>query len=98
MTKNDKEDFDKWYATVKDQTFNFKNEMYKYCKSDVDILKRGCLKLRELFLQISGIDPFEYITMASVCMAIFRNEFLLLNIIEIIDEVPKDHYSIKSIR
>jgi hypothetical protein len=24
----------------------------------VDILRRGCLKLRELFMKISNIDPF----------------------------------------
>ena len=50
--------------------------MYKYCKSDVDILRRGCTKLRELFMQIANIDPFQYITIASVCQAIYRNEFL----------------------
>jgi len=40
--------------------------MYRYCKSDVDILRRGCMKLRELFIQIANIDPFQYITIPSV--------------------------------
>src|SRR3989442_1559255 len=98
MTKKNKEDFDKWYDTVKDETFDFKKEMYKYCKSDVDILRRGCLKLRELFMQISNIDPFQYITIASVCHAIYRNEFLPANTIGVINEFPTDNYSIKSIK
>ena len=98
MTKNDREKFNKWYETTKDQVFNFKDEMFKYCKSDVDILRRGCLKLRELFLQISNIDPFQYVTIASVCHAIYRNEFLPENTIGIVNETPTDKYSIKSIK
>jgi G:T-mismatch repair DNA endonuclease (very short patch repair protein) len=98
MVTKDKEVFDKWYDTVKDQTFDFKKEMYKYCKSDVDILRRSCLSLRELFLQISGIDPFQYITIASVCQAIFRNEYLLPDTIGVINELETDNYSIKSIK
>ena len=98
MKKKDKKDFDTWYETIKDQTFNFKEEMYKYCKSDVDILRRGCLKLRELFLQASKIDPFQYVTIASVCQAIYRSQFLPDKTVGIIDEIPKDQYSIKSIK
>ena len=85
MKKCDREEFNKWYETTKNQIFNFKDEMYKYCKSDVDILRRGCLKLRELFLQIPNIDPFQYVTIASVCHAIYRNEFLPQDTIGAVD-------------
>ena len=98
MTKNDKEKFDKWYVTTGGKTFNFEEEMYKYCKSDVDILRRGCLKLRELFIQISNIDPFQYMTIASVCHAIYRNEYLPVNTLGVINEMPMENYSIKSIK
>src|SRR5207244_81088 len=98
MTKQDKQDFDSWHESIKDKTFDFKQEMYKYCKSDVDILRRGCLKLRELFIQISNIDPFQYITIASVCQAIYRNEYLPSNTIGIVNETPMDNYSIKSLK
>ena len=98
MTKKAKQDFNDWYETINSQTFNFREEMYKYCKSDVDILRRGCLKLRELFLLISNVDPFQYITIASVCNAIYRNEFLPKNTIGIVKETPTDNYSIKSIK
>ena len=73
MTSANKKVFDEWYATTTNKEFNFKQEMYQYCKSDVDILRRGCLQLRQLFLNISQIDPFQYITIAGVCMAIYKN-------------------------
>ena len=98
MTKKAREDFDVWYETTGDKVFNFEDEMYMYCKSDVDILRRGCIKLRELFLQISNIDPFQYMTIASVCQAIYRSEFIPQNTIGIVDETPTDNYSIKSLK
>jgi len=72
--------------------------MYKYCKIDVDILRRGCMKLRELFIQIASVDPFQYITIAGVCQAIYRSEFLPENTIGICSETPTDNYSVKSIK
>jgi len=62
MKKEDRNKFDKWYETTKGKTFDFKQDMYKYCQIDVDILRRGCMKLRELFIQIADIDPFQYMT------------------------------------
>ena len=98
MTKKNKEKFDEWYETVKDQKFNFRVDMYKYCRSDVDILRRGCLRLRELFLEIEGIDPFSYITIASVCQAIYLNSYLPENTVAVCTETSTDNYSIKSIK
>ena len=58
--KIDKEKFDEWYETTHNNTFNFEKEMYKYCKSDVhvDILRRGCTKLRELFSRSQTLIRF----------------------------------------
>ena len=51
--------------------------MLKYCRSDVDILRRGCMKFREMMQEVTGgIDPFDYVTIASVCMGIFKTLFL----------------------
>jgi len=72
--------------------------MYKCCQSDVDILRRGCMKLRELFIQIANIDPFQYITIASVCHATYRSRFLPVNTIAIADEAQVDTHSVKSIK
>jgi len=98
MKQKDKEIFDEWYETTAGKTFDFKQEIYKYCKSDVDILRRGCIKLRELFLAIANIDLFQYITIASVCQAIYRSEFLPENTIGVCSETPIDNYSVKSIK
>ena len=54
----------------KKTVFDFQKEFVEYCGSDVDILRRGCLEIRNYFLEIANIDPFQYITIASVCIAI----------------------------
>ena len=69
----------------------FKQEMYIYCQSDVDILRKGCMKSRQLFLDIADIDPFQYITIANVCQAIYRSQFLPQNTIGIADEAQVDN-------
>ena len=76
MTIKDKEVFDEWYLTMENKTFNFKKEMDRYCNSDVDILRNGCLKYRDILLNIFGIDPFQYITLASVANAIYRFKYM----------------------
>jgi len=39
MKKKDREKFDEWYETTRGKTFDFEQEMYNYCKSDVDCEK-----------------------------------------------------------
>lgn len=98
MKKCDKENFDEWYETTKGKMFNFKEEMKKYCKMDVNILREGCVEYRRLFLEIEKIDPFQYITLASVCNAIYRSTFLPVKTIAIYNEIPSDNYSVKAIK
>ncbi|GFW35962.1 uncharacterized protein TNCV_1927911 [Trichonephila clavipes] len=47
--------------------------MLKYCRSDVDILRRCCKIFREQFQSVTGMDPFTYVTIASACMAVYRS-------------------------
>jgi len=56
------------------------------------------MKLRELYIEIADIDPFQYITIASVCQVIYRSQFLPQNTIGIADEAQVDTYSVKSIQ
>ncbi|XP_052779212.1 uncharacterized protein LOC128216636 [Mya arenaria] len=72
-----------WYDIHKNDAFDFQYELLKYCRSDVDILRKCCLKFRELFQEITqknevpGIDPFEKcLTIASACNLVFRRNFL----------------------
>ncbi|XP_062571181.1 uncharacterized protein LOC134233214 [Saccostrea cucullata] len=56
--------------------------MMKYCRSDVDILRRACLKFKNLLLEATqkdggpGVDAFSSTTIASLCMNVFKLKFL----------------------
>ncbi len=70
-------DFKQWYETQKDRTnWNFKDEMKKYCEADVVLLAKTVLKFRKLFLDSLDVDPFIYVTLASLCMSIYVNKFM----------------------
>tara|TARA_R100001132_G_C3274679_1_gene96951 strand:- start:2096 stop:5947 length:3852 start_codon:yes stop_codon:yes gene_type:complete len=70
----DRDEFMKWYdEKIKENyIWDQKKEMEEYCISDVDILRKCCIKFRQLYLDIAEIDPFQYLTIASVCMAIYK--------------------------
>ena len=83
--------FLKWYQDRLNENyvFDFKKELVEYCKSDVDILRRSMLKFGEDFIKIASIDPLQYITIASVCMAVYRSKFMPKNTIGVIKTLPK---------
>ena len=57
--------------------FNFREEIVKYCRSDVDILRQCCMEFREMLRGITGIDPFEKcLTIASYCHEVYRTNYL----------------------
>ena len=64
-----------WYENNKHKCFDFYEELLKYCQSNVDILLNACWKFRQLYMESTGpdnpIDPFDYITIASLCMGMF---------------------------
>ena len=76
--EKDRNDFLTWYneKVKEDYVWNQKKEMREYCISDVDILRRCCIKFRALYLEVCNIDPFQYLTIASVCMAIYKFNFI----------------------
>jgi len=62
-----------------------KAELIKYCKSDVDVLMKSCLKFRDIFMEETTVDPFEKsLTIASACNIVFRKLFLKRDTIGII--------------
>ena len=78
MKEKDRTAFLKWHKEQRraNYVFNFREEIIKYCRSDVDIL-RCCMEFRELFESITNIDPFEKsLTIASACHRVFRTNFL----------------------
>jgi len=55
---------------------NFQLEI-KYCRNDVDVLRRSCMTFRKIFLERGNICPFEECTtIASSSMKVFRKNFL----------------------
>jgi len=76
MGNTARKQFLKWHEgkLKENYVFDFQKEFFEYCDSDVDILQRGCLEPRKQFLEIAGIDPFQNITIAGVCMAIYRSK------------------------
>ena len=100
MKPDERTKFLKWYEerVNENYVFDFKKEILEYCRSDVDILRRGIMKLREDFIQLENIDPLRYITIASVCMTIYRSNYMPNKTIAIVPEYTKtDNYSKMSI-
>jgi hypothetical protein len=87
--------FLEWYLqkVQENYIFDMKKELPEYCGSDVDILRKGGMQLREDFLDIANIDPFQYLTIASVCMAIYRSKHIWHNTIAVVDEPIEEKYS-----
>lgn len=77
----------RWYDSVKHTEIRLMDMCWDYCVSDVILLKEGCMKFRDLFLQITDneIDPLQYITIASVCMSLFRRFHLTTDTIGIVE-------------
>ena len=83
MMDKDHKAFHKWYAFYKWKAlsrgydkWNFKEEMAKYCKMDVEILSKCILKFRKLFIDSLDVDPFRYVTLSSLCMSVYVNMFM----------------------
>ena len=58
--------------------FDYRNEIIKYCRSDVDILRKCCMEFRKMLRdETNGIDPFEdCLTIASYCHKVYRTNFM----------------------
>lgn len=76
MSNKDITEFDAWYSTISDQVFDFKKELAIYGKNDVVLLRDVCMKYRDEFILCTGLDPFNYTTLASTCMAIYKTHYL----------------------
>ena len=91
MSPTDREAFLEWYQTKVDgfYTFDFAKELREYCRSDVDILRRSMMQFRANFIEKGNLDPFRYVTIASVCMAIFRSSSMPLKQIAVVKDTKR---------
>ena len=70
---------------AQNKEFRFAEELVSYCEMDVEILRKGCMKYRQLLKDKQGVDPFAVATtIASSCMDCYRRNFLKENTIGIV--------------
>ena len=87
MKSKERECFLAWHTDmrVKNTVFDFQLEIVRYCRTDVDILRRACMAFRNIFIVRGNVCPFEECTtIASTCMTVFRKNFLHANTIGVI--------------
>ena len=87
MPPKEREEFLKWHDELARNNYRFKmsDEILRYCLQDVNILRTGCLKFRECFLETNNVDPsLECLTIASACYLVFQKNFLKAETIGII--------------
>ena len=64
-----------WRGTGCNAVFDFQEDLLKYCKSDVKLLKDGWLKFVREFEDIAGFNPLiQSITIASACNHFWHKE------------------------
>ena len=80
MKPEERETFLAWHKELVESNylFNFREEIIKYCRSDVDILRKCCMDFREMLRdKTDGIDPFNTcLTIASYCHEVYRTKYL----------------------
>jgi hypothetical protein len=89
---DEREQATQWLQRQNEKVISLYEECMKYCEDDVALLRKGCLSFRQLFLNITNgeIDPFQYYTIASVCMKLYKYFFLPANTIGHIVEDTTD--------
>lgn len=80
MSSKDKDEFDVWYereSIEKKGQWNNREELLRYCRMDVILLKDGCLKFRSLVMgAVDNHDPFLCQTLSGSAMTIFKTLFM----------------------
>ena len=96
MKDEELKDFLKWHEK-QDGEFDFQKELLEYCRNDVDILTKSMLKFREDFIDLENIDPLRYVTIASVCTAIFLGNYMKEDTLALNERVKTFNHSKESI-
>ncbi|KAL3095221.1 hypothetical protein niasHT_020372 [Heterodera trifolii] len=60
--------FEQWYAENRETGFELNEVIADYCKTDVQILAHGMIKMRQLFLSETRHDITDSVTIPSGCM------------------------------
>ena len=79
MKPGERDAFIAWHdeQVANNYRYDFREEIIKYCRSDVDILRKCCLLYREMLRGETDIDPFnKALTIASYCQEVYLTNFL----------------------
>ena len=103
MKPTEREAFITWHQeqVENNYVFDFRKEIIKYCRSDVDILAKCCTLYREMFKDITDIDPFDKATtIASYCQQVYCTNFLQKDTIAIFSDARqlKTKQSVEAIK
>lgn len=77
-------EFCEWYDNQTNIIYDFKKELYEYCNSDVDILKRSLEIYITDAIKSNGINPLSCSTIASYCLRVYRTNYLEENTIAVL--------------
>ena len=66
----------KWHKYHENDVLNFAKEIHVYCKTDVQLLKSGCIKFRNAFITDTGIYHFQSCTIAGAHMNVMRTSHM----------------------
>jgi G:T-mismatch repair DNA endonuclease (very short patch repair protein) len=107
MKPEKREKFLQWHAVQVSSKveFNLKEELRAYCHSDVDILRRGFEKFRQMFITLTdldgnliGGDPLSYFTIVSLAFdGIYRRHYMEPGSIRYLPRPKKSNYSASSL-
>ena len=67
-----------WYEVQSGSTWNLKEELVKYCRDDVKVLSKSILAFRKIYIEGLDVDPFRYVTIASLCMGMYKETSYLI--------------------
>lgn len=87
MKKKQRDEFLLWHAEEKERCggfFDFRAQIVKYCKKDVEVLQKSAMKFRSDFISTTKIDPFDSITIQGACQKYFKSFLMNENEIAVI--------------
>jgi len=75
MAPGKKEKFERWYETMKDTTFDLREELKQYCLADTLILASALRAHHETMKEITGFTPLYSVTSPSFARAVWQQGF-----------------------
>lgn len=79
-------EFEEFYESKKNLTFDFRQESILYCRQDVRILTRAIIEFRKLTLKLFNTDPWTIpcVTLANFCSYVYRQNYMPLKSVPIV--------------